>query len=71
MPNDGKFSVIADPDLLFLKKELNRNKGSLLTYKVSNDDILSDALDMNKEKLLDKNIEPEDLAVSKQMLKSL
>ena len=71
MPNDGKFSVIADPDLLFLKKELNRNKGSLLTYKSSNDDILSDALDMKKEKLLDKNIEPEDLAVSKQMLKSL
>lgn len=43
LPNDGKVSVIADPDLLFLKKEVNRNKGALVTSKASNDDILADA----------------------------
>ena len=71
VPNDGKISVIADPDLLFLKKEVNRNKGALVTLKASNEDILGDAQDMNKEKLIDRNVEVEDLAVSKQMLKAL
>ena len=71
VPNNGKISVIADPDLLFLKKEVNRNKGALVTIKASNEDILGDAQDMNKEKLIDRNVEVEDLAVSKQMLKAL
>ena len=71
LPNDGKVSVVADSDLLFLKKEVNRNKGALVTCKSTNEDILADALDMNKEKLMDRNIEVEDLAVSRQMLKAL
>ena len=58
-------SVIADPDLLFLKKEVNRNKGALVTSRASNDDILADAQDMNKEKLLANSVELEDLAVSR------
>jgi hypothetical protein len=71
LPNDGSASVIADADMLFLKKEVSRNKYSLQCAKACNDEILADSQEMSKEKLMDRTIEVGDLQQMRQNLKAL
>lgn len=61
IPNEGKVSVIAVPDMLFLKQEVARNKYSIQSCKSEIEEILADSQDMIKEKQRDSNIEVEDL----------
>ena len=61
VPNEGNVSVIADSDLLFLKKEVSRNRNTLQSAKASNAELLADSQVMNNEKLKDSYIEVENL----------
>ena len=71
LPNESNVSVIADSDLLFLKKEVSRNINSLQCAKASNAELLADSQQLTKEKLNDRPIEVEHLQQMRQNLKAL
>jgi len=71
VPNEGNVSVIADSDLLFLKKEVSRNRNTLQSAKASNAELLADSQQLTKEKLNDRPIEVEHLQQMRQNLKAL